>query len=137
MTKSRSGAAAAKNDVKTVLLAGDGGFMLSVAEIATMVQEKSNIAFILMNDGGYGVIRNIWDAHYGARRAYADLVNPDFAKLAGSLGLWHRHARSVDEFGKAFDAALAVQGPAVVEVDMTALGPFAKPFAGPPVRAKT
>ena len=83
------------------------------------------------------MIRNIQDAHYGGRRAYADLVTPDYAKLAGSIGLWHRPARSLAEFGAAFDAALARPGPALVEVDMTALGPFAKPFAGPPVRAKT
>jgi acetolactate synthase-1/2/3 large subunit len=131
------GAALGRPDAKTVALIGDGGFMLAMGEIATAVQERANIAFIVMNDGGYGVIRNIQDAHYGGRRAYADLVTPDFAKLAGSIGLWHRRVDSVARFEEAFAAALAAPGPAMVEVDMTALGPFAKPFAGPPVRAKT
>jgi len=130
------GAALARPEPKTVALAGDGGFMLSIAELVTAVQEKANIALILMNDGGYGVIRNIQDAHYGARRAYADLVTPDYAKLTASIGLWHRPAHSIAEFDQAFEAALARPGPAMVEVDMTALGPFARPFAGPPVRAK-
>jgi acetolactate synthase-1/2/3 large subunit len=89
-----------------------------------------------MNDRGYGVIRNIQDAHYGGRRAYADLVTPDFAKLAASIGLAHKRVATVPAFEQALDAALATPGPALVEVDMTALGPFAKPFAGPPVRAK-
>ena len=131
------GAALARPEPKTVTLVGDGGFMLAVGELATAVQERANLVYILMNDGGYGVIRNIQDAHYGGRRAYADLVNPDFAKLAQSLGLWHRRADSVEGFAREFDAALSVPGPAIVEVDMTALGPFAKPFAGPPVRATT
>jgi acetolactate synthase-1/2/3 large subunit len=131
------GAALARPETKTVALVGDGGFMLAAGEVATAVQERADIVYILMNDGGYGVIRNIQDAHYGGRRAYADLVNPDFAKFAAALGVWHRRAAGVEAFAAAFAAALATPGPAIVEVDMIALGPFAKPFAGPPVRAKT
>ncbi|MCW5771002.1 MAG: thiamine pyrophosphate-binding protein [Rhodospirillaceae bacterium] len=131
------GAALARPEVKTVALAGDGGFIMTATELATAVQEQANVVFILMNDGGYGVIRNIQDAHYGARRAYADLVTPDFAKFAASLGVAHRKVDSIAAFEAAFDAALAAPGPHIVEVDMVALGPFARPFAGPPVRAKT
>ncbi len=131
------GAALGRPETKTVALVGDGGFMLAAGEIATAVQERANVVYILMNDLGYGVIRNIQDAHYGGRRAYADLVTPDFAKLAGSVGLAHTRVQSIAAFERAFEAALAAPGPAIVEVDMTALGPFAKPFAGPPVRAKS
>jgi acetolactate synthase-1/2/3 large subunit len=131
------GAALGRPDTKTVALIGDGGFMLAAGEIATAVQERANVVYIVMNDGGYGVIRNIQDAQYGGRRAYADLVTPDFAKLAASVGLAHRRADSVAAFEQALAAALAAPGPALVEVDMSALGPFAKPFAGPPVRVKT
>jgi acetolactate synthase-1/2/3 large subunit len=131
------GAALGRPDMKTVALVGDGGFALAQGEIVTAVQERANVVFILMNDLGYGVIRNIQDAHYGGRRAYADLVTPDFAKLAASIGLAHKRVASVAAFDEAFTAALAAPGPSLVEVDMTALGPFAKPFAGPPVRAKT
>jgi acetolactate synthase-1/2/3 large subunit len=130
------GAALGRPDVKTVALIGDGGFALAAGEIVTAVQERANVVYILMNDRGYGVIRNIQDAHYGGRRAYADLVTPDFAKLAASIGLAHKRVATVPAFEQALDAALATPGPALVEVDMTALGPFAKPFAGPPVRAK-
>ena len=131
------GAALGRPETKTVALVGDGGFALAAGEIVTAVQEQANVVYILMNDRGYGVIRNIQDAHYGGRRAYADLVTPDFAKLAASIGLAHRRVDSISGFDAALAAALAAPGPAIVEVDMTALGPFAKPFAGPPVRAKT
>lgn len=131
------GAALGRPEAKTIALVGDGGFMLAAGEIATAVQERANVVYILMNDLGYGVIRNIQDAHYGGRRAYADLATPDFAKLAASIGLAHKRVQSIPAFEQALDAALAMPGPAIVEVDMTALGPFAKPFAGPPVRAKS
>ena len=128
------GAAMAQNGRKTVLLSGDGGFMLNVGELATAAQERADIAIILMNDGGYGVIKNIQDAHYGSRQVYADMRNPDFAQLSASLGVAHEKVGGADKFADAFARALDIAGPAIVEVDMSAVGPFARPFAGPPVR---
>ncbi len=129
------GAALAARGPKTVALAGDGGLMLSLGELATAVQERANLVLILMNDRGYGVIRNIQDAHYGGRRRYVDLHTPDFAGLCRALSVPYWKVDRSDRFGESFDAAVAVPGPALVEVDMKALGPFARPFAGPPVRA--
>lgn len=126
------GAALGNGGRKTVALVGDGGLALGLGELATAVQEKADIALILMNDLGYGVIRNIQDAQYGGRRIYADLVTPDFAALAGSIGLAHEQVSDPADFADAFARALAVEGPAVVEIDMTAIGPYAKRFAGPP-----
>jgi acetolactate synthase-1/2/3 large subunit len=127
------GAALGNAGRKTVALVGDGGLALGLGELATAVQEKADIALIVMNDLGYGVIRNIQDAQYGGRRIYADLVTPDFAALAGAIGLAHERVAEPADFGPAFARALAVDGPAMVEVDMTAIGPYAKRFAGPPV----
>ena len=128
------GAALAEPGRRTVALAGDGGFALSLGELATLAQERAPVTVLLMNDGGYGVIRNIQDAHYGGRRHYADLLTPDFAALCASMGVSHLHAGSVEAFRQALPQALAGDGPAVLEVDMHGIGPFARPFAGPPVR---
>ena len=64
--------------------------MVNLGELATAVDTGSDIVFILMNDRGYGVIRNIQDAQFGGRRHYADLHTPDFAQLAAALGLPHQ-----------------------------------------------
>jgi acetolactate synthase-1/2/3 large subunit len=130
------GAALAAPERKTVALIGDGGFMLTAGELATAVQERANLAIVLMNDRGYGVIRNIQDAQFGARRAYVDLHTPDFALLCRALGVPHWRVDAAQHFGAAFTSALAVAGPALVEVDVTALAPYARQFAGPPVRPK-
>ncbi|HRA64350.1 MAG TPA: thiamine pyrophosphate-binding protein, partial [Burkholderiaceae bacterium] len=61
---------------KTLALAGDGGFMLNVGELACAVQEKAELVVLLMNDSCYGVIKNIQDDIYGSRHCYVDLVNP-------------------------------------------------------------
>ncbi len=128
------GAALAAGGRKTVALSGDGGFYVSLGELATAVQERVDVVFVVMNDKGYGVIRNIQDARFGGRRHYADLHMPEFADLSRTMGLpFHRVAEAA-EMAPALDTALAVDGPALVEIDMTAIGPFARSFTGPPVR---
>jgi acetolactate synthase-1/2/3 large subunit len=74
---------------KTVALVGDGGFMLNVGELACAAQERAPFVLLLMNDGGYGVIKNIQDDLYGSRHCYVDLHTPDFAQLCASLQVAH------------------------------------------------
>lgn len=128
------GAAVAARGRKTIVLSGDGGLMLNVGELATAAQEQVDMLLLVMNDRGYGVIRNIQDARFGGRKYYVDLHTPQFADLARSLG-W-RHTR-LDDIGQAeavLARAVAETGPRMVEVDMVAIGPYASAFAGPPVR---
>ena len=129
------GAALATHPAKTIALVGDGGAMVSLGELATAAETKAEIAFVLMNDRGYGVIRNIQDAQFGGRRHYADLHTPDFKLIAAAFGLPHRRVYRVDEFQLALDQALSAAGPQLIEVDMVAIGPFAESFAGPPAGA--
>ena len=120
---------------KTVALLGDGGTMVNLGELATAADIKAAIVFVLMNDRGYGVIRNIQDAQFGGRRHYADLHTPDFGLLAAALGLKHQKVSRIEDFPAALDRAMAASGPQLVEVDMVAIGPFAESFAGPPAGA--
>jgi acetolactate synthase-1/2/3 large subunit len=128
------GAALAAGGRKTLCLVGDGGLQVNIGELATLVQEKADVLVLLMNDRGYGVIRNIQDAHYGGRRYYADLHTPDFAQLAQSIALPLHRVRDLGQIGATLRAALAQPGPVMIEIDMTAVGPFAQNFSGPPVR---
>jgi acetolactate synthase-1/2/3 large subunit len=116
---------------KTVALAGDGGFMLNVGELACAVQERANFVLLLMNDSRYGVIKNIQDDIYGSRHCYVELHTPDFAAFCASLKVTHfklqEPAQTADVLAKAF----AASGPVIVEVDMQSWGPFAAKFAGP------
>jgi acetolactate synthase I/II/III large subunit len=128
------GAALAGVAGKTVCLVGDGGLMVNVGELATAVQENANVMIVLMNDQCYGVIRNIQDAHYGGRRCYVDLHQPDFAQFCASLRLPHYRVSSLDQAEQAVRDGLAQPGPVLVEIDMLSIGGFAATFAGPPVK---
>jgi acetolactate synthase-1/2/3 large subunit len=120
---------------KAVVLVGDGAAQLSLGELATAMETQTEAVFILMNDRGYGVIRNIQDAQYGGRHDYANILTPDFALVCQSIGLPHRRIGRIEDFAAALDAALATPGPRMIEVDMPAIGPFAERFAGPPAGA--
>lgn len=117
---------------KTVVLAGDGGFMLNLGELACAVQEQADLVVLLMNDRRYGVIRNIQDAVYGSRHCYVDLHTPDFAALCASLQAGYLRLDQASRTEAVLRQAMAMPGPVVVEVDMAAWGEFPVKFAGPP-----
>ena len=129
------GAAMAGIAAKTVTLVGDGGAQLMIGELATAVEMDANMVFVLMNDKGYGVIRNIQDAQYESRHVYSNILTPDFSLVCASVGLTHERISDVTKFEAAFDRALAKSGPCMIEIDMVAIGPFSKSFAGPPAGA--
>jgi acetolactate synthase I/II/III large subunit len=129
------GAALAGETAKTIALSGDGGAMLCLGELVTAVDERAPLVLILMNDKAYGVIQNIQDGQYQGRRHYSAPKTPDFALLARSIDMAHLRVTQVDDFAASLDRALAMDGPVLLEVDMTAIGPFAQAFGGPPAGA--
>ncbi len=128
------GAAVGTPDRKTWALVGDGGLALNLGELATAVQERTGLVLMVMNDGGYGILKNLQDADFGGRRVYADLHTPKFEALAQAMGMGFHRVSSMGEVQAVLARAAADSSPAtLVEFDMHAIGPFAKPFTGPPL----
>jgi acetolactate synthase-1/2/3 large subunit len=119
---------------KTLCLSGDGGFILNLGELATAVQEKANVVFVLMNDKRYGVIRNIQDAHYGGRRCFTELHTPEYDQLSVAMGVGHARVSDLATLPAALDKAQSATGPFILEIDMQAIGAFKSSFAGPPTK---
>lgn len=124
------GSSVANPDKKVVGLVGDGGLMLGIGEIATMVQENTDMVLMIMNDGGYGVMRGIQNNYFNGRQYYNELHTPDYKLLGESMGVKSWKVGSADEFKTAIQDAVALNGPAIIELDMHAIGPLN--FAGPP-----
>lgn len=131
------GAAVTGSGRKTFCLAGDGGFILNLGELACMVQEQAPMVIVLMNDKSYGVIKNIQDVQYGGRRCYAELHTPDYDLLCKSLALPHARVQSLDDLPARLDQALSTDGPFLLEIDMLSIGGFKSTFAGPPTNTIT
>jgi acetolactate synthase-1/2/3 large subunit len=124
------GAAIGRPDREVVLLAGDGGFVTAVGELATAAQERVRLRIVVFNDAGYGILRNLQDTHFDGRRFAVDLATPDFLKLAESFGVWSGQVRAAVEMAPVLNEALQQDGPALIEVDMAAVGPMVVPFTG-------
>jgi acetolactate synthase-1/2/3 large subunit len=120
---------------KTLILTGDGGFAVTLGELATAKQENADIVILLMNDGGYGVIKNISDAVYGGRRAYSDILGPNWRVLCDSLDIPNWGIDDTKGLASTLQKALDTDGPALIEINMKSIGDFAQAFAGPPNRA--
>ncbi|HVV92580.1 MAG TPA: thiamine pyrophosphate-binding protein [Hyphomicrobiales bacterium] len=118
------GAAVAAPGRRTLLLTGDGGFMLNFGELWTALQERLDLTVVVMNDGGYGVIKKLQSTHHGGRRYFADLAMPDFAQIAAMSNMGYWRCAQADAFGATVAEALKRSGPNLVEVDMAAIGEF-------------
>ena len=69
------------------VVAGDGGFQMTMCELATIAQEKININVAIINNGYLGMVRQWQEFFYERRYAATPLLSPDFAKLAQCFGL--------------------------------------------------
>lgn len=106
-------AARVANETGPVLaVSGDGGALYSIAELAVLAQEQLPVVWLIVDDGGYGVLRSYMNATFGAATA-TELARPDYVALAKSFGI---AAESVDaeNVGDALARAYASGKPAVV-----------------------
>lgn len=101
-----------------VVMAGDGGFLMTASELATAVRLRLPVVALVFNNGLYGTIyahqrRRTDDP---ARLSVNTLVNPDFADLARSFGAYGEQVADNAAFGPALQRALQAGGPAVLEL---------------------
>ncbi|ORT61668.1 thiamine pyrophosphate-binding protein [Streptomyces sp. CB03238] len=80
------GAAAADPTRPVLAVSGDGGAMYSIAELATARQHGSNVTWLIVDDGGYGILREYMTDAFGEATG-TELARPDFVALAGSFGV--------------------------------------------------
>ena len=95
---------------------GDGCFLMNGQELATAVQYRLNVIFVVVDNGMYGTIRMHQEKHYPARVYGTDLVNPDFAALARAYGVHGESVNRTAEFTPAFERALAHDGPSLLHL---------------------
>lgn len=112
------GAKVAHPDKPVVAITGDGGFMFAVQELATAVQYKIGVVTLVFDNASYGNVRRDQRQVFDGRVVAADLVNPDFVKLAESFGVRAARVSSPQAFQPALEAALADGGPCLIAIDV-------------------
>jgi acetolactate synthase I/II/III large subunit len=81
------GAKFAKPDAEVWVVVGDGGFQMTMCELATIVQEKIKVNIAIINNGYLGMVRQWQEFFYDKRYVATPLVAPDFAALANAFGI--------------------------------------------------
>src|SRR6202521_3971927 len=112
------GAKVANPDRPVVAITGDGGFMFGVQELATAVQFNIGVVTLVFNNNAYGNVRRDQRERFDGRVVAADLVNPDFVKLAESFGVGAARVTSPDALRPALERALADGGPYLIDVEV-------------------
>ena len=110
------GVKVARPDVPVLSIAGDGGFMFTVQELATAVQHGIPLVTIIFNNDAYGNVRMMQIYDYDERVIATDLVNPDFVKLAEAFGANAFRAESERQLREAMRYGFASELPTVIEV---------------------
>ncbi|MGX5715090.1 thiamine pyrophosphate-binding protein [Arthrobacter sp. MAHUQ-56] len=100
---------------RVLAVSGDGSAMYSIAELATAKQHNVPVTWLIVDDGGYGILREYMVGAFGKATA-TELARPDFVKLAESFGIPATRV-APGEVGDALKAGFAADGPNVVVVE--------------------
>ncbi|PMB24290.1 acetolactate synthase [Fischerella thermalis CCMEE 5205] len=101
---------------KVVAATGDGGFMMNCQELETALRVGTAFVTLIFNDGGYGLIEWKQENQFGkGRSSFVHFGNPDFVKLAESMGLKGYRVEDATELVPILKEALAQDVPAVID----------------------
>ncbi len=113
------GAKIARPEAEVWAIVGDGGFQMTMAELATAAVHKVAARCLIINNNYLGMVRQWQELFYDNRLSGVDLEgNPDFVKLAEAYGIQAFRIRRAADIDRQLRAARAVQGPAVVVAEV-------------------
>jgi acetolactate synthase-1/2/3 large subunit len=114
------GAQFARPDKLVFALVGDGGFQMSIPELATVANHKLPVKIIVMNNGYLGMVRQWQELFYNNRLSQVELVGfPDPEKLAGAYGFKGSTVEHPGELRAALEAAVKEPGPYLLNVKVS------------------
>jgi acetolactate synthase I/II/III large subunit len=96
-------------------IAGDGGFQMTMHELATLVQENIAVKIAILNNGYLGMVRQWQDLFYSKRYVGTPLIGPDFVKLAGAYGIPAVRVKHKEDAIPAIEKAMETPGPFLID----------------------
>jgi len=109
------GAKRARPDAEVWAVVGDGGFQMTMCELATAAQEGLAIKIAVINNGFLGMVRQWQEFFYERRYAATPLSGPDFVRLADAFGIQAVAVASRPEVVPAVASARAHAGPCLID----------------------
>jgi len=109
------GVKVARPEAEVWVLVGDGGFQMTMAEMATMVQENLKINIAIINNGYLGMVRQWQEFFYDRNYEATPLLSPNFVKLAEAYGVRSMAVTQRSEVVPAVEAARKHNGPMLID----------------------
>lgn len=109
------GAKMGRPDLEVWTIVGDGGFQMSMNELATAVQEKLDINIAIINNGYLGMVRQWQDLFHARNYSEVEISAPDFVKLAEAFGATGIRVTKDSEIRGAIEKARSIKGPVVID----------------------
>jgi len=109
------GAKLARPEAEVWVVAGDGGFQMTFAELMTAVQEGVKVNIAIINNGYLGMVRQWQALFYEGRYAATPILSPDFVKLAGAFGIHGERVEKRSDLEAAVARARQQPGTALIE----------------------
>lgn len=112
------GASFAQPDRMIIVITGDGGFQLNIQELQTVYHHNLPVKIILLNNSGYGMIRQFQEQYFGGRlqSSVIGYSNPDFQKVAVAYNISARRICSPTEIIPALESLFSDAKPGLLEV---------------------
>lgn len=110
------GATFGRPDRPVCAFMGDGGLQMTMQELGTVMEQKSPVKIILMNNNYLGNVRQ-WQAMFFNRRySFTPMMNPDYMQIASAYGIASRRVMSREELNDGIQEMLSTDGPFLLEV---------------------
>jgi acetolactate synthase-1/2/3 large subunit len=113
------GAKLSNPDTTVFCVSGEGGFVMNMQEMATMVEQNIDVNVLILNNASLGMVRQFQDDFYGGVRSAVDLTfTPDFVKLGEAFGMKAMTTNRLSDVGPMLDEAIAHRGPVLMNFDI-------------------
>lgn len=114
------GAAVARPDREIWAVTGDGGFQMTLQELATVVQERLPVRVAVINNGSLGMVRQWQEVVYDGRFMATALSGPDFVLLARAFGVPASGIDTAEELDRALERSAEIRGPLLLDIRVPA-----------------
>lgn len=102
-------------DRTVCLFVGDGGMQMTIEELGTIMEQKSPVKIILLNNNFLGNVRQWQEMFYNRRYSFTHMMNPDYMKIAEAYGIKAIRVTKRGELAGAVDTMLSTDGPFLLE----------------------
>jgi acetolactate synthase-1/2/3 large subunit len=109
------GATFAAPDRQVVCFMGDGGFQMCIEELGTIMEQKSPVKMILLNNHYLGNVRQWQDMFWMRRKSFTKMMNPCYELIAQGYGIPYQAVTDRKELAAAVEKMLTTDGPFILE----------------------